>query len=112
MSQNPGHQVDPRHEQTRGITSHGAASTRSSSSSSVTQPFIQDSPKGGLFIISEGSQQKQKEYWDLKTAAFSSPYYDPFAEGEEKEVEIVSPVDRQGIGIPTIEAYHSDGSHR
>lgn len=104
MSQNPDHQADQTHVKTPETTQQGVVPARSSGPD--TQPKTHDSSE----IVSEGSQKEQVEYQDPITVAFSSPYYDPFGEGDEKEVEFVSLVDSEGVA--TIKAYHSNGSHR
>lgn len=105
-SQNPNYHADQRHSKSHGTTPQGVAPTKSSRPE--TQPIIQDSPKGGLF---DRNQLEVKEFWDPKTAAFTSPYYDPFGEDEVEEVKVVSPGDDEG-NATTVEAYNADGSRR
>ena len=62
-----------------------------------------------MFSGRRKDNDQAEEYWDPKTAAFSSPFYDPFCEGGEEEVNNTAHL---LAGVATIEAYHSNGAHR
>ncbi|CAO2828093.1 unnamed protein product [Amaranthus hypochondriacus] len=59
----------------------------------------------------KGDNEQAEEYWDPKTAAFSSPFYDPFCEGGEEEVNNIAHLPLPAA-VATIQAYHSNGAHR
>lgn len=99
--QNPNLQADQKNGQTQETTPQQAVAPTNTSLEQETHSSTKD----------HGSLIKDEQVnWDPKTAKFSSPYYDPFGDGEEDEVVAVSPRVRQGVA--TITAYHPNGAHR